>query len=111
MTFAEDQINELKLLFNNVMQCEEGGITYFLLPEFALPAGCTPEKTDLLLCPTSQYSYASRMFYSQRIQTRQALNWNLNIRILERNWESFSWRVPGNLRLAQMVSIHIKAFR
>ena len=42
---------------------------------------------------------------------RKPLNWNGSVRIAERNWHAFSWRTPGDLRLAQMLSVHLKALQ
>lgn len=112
MTFPFDQIEELKSLFGDIKTSEEGGITYFLIPSLSLPSGCSPDKVDALLCPTSRDGYASRLFFSERIQSPTQQNWNANsVRILERNWHAFSWRVPENLRLAQMVAIYLRGLR
>jgi hypothetical protein len=89
--------------------CEEGGITFFLILGLELPDGCNPNKTDALLCPTKRDGYESRLYFSDKIQTKKTLNWNANgVRIFERNWHAFSWRTPPNLRLCQMVAIHWK---
>jgi hypothetical protein len=55
--FPDDQIIELKAMFPGVSRGDEGGTTYFLLPSVQLPAGWTPERMDLLLCPTSRDGY------------------------------------------------------
>jgi hypothetical protein len=107
MNFAQEQITELKDLFPNVQACDEGGVTFFLIPDFKLPEGCIPSNADALLCPTSRDGYDSRLYFSDKIQTAKPLNWNANcVRILERNWHAFSWRIPPGLRLSQMVATH-----
>lgn len=113
MNILPDQIEEFKTLFNDVQFCEEGGNPYFLIPGLALPMGCIPNKTDALLCPTTRDGYTSRLFFAEKIQTRHSLNWNaLGVRILERNWHAFSWKIPQeNLRLAQMVGAHLRGLR
>ena len=112
MTFPEDEVQELGRLFPEAKQSEEGGVPYFLLPQLALPAGRSPERTDALLCPTGRDGYGSRLFLAQVIATPAGVNWNANaVRILERNWFAVSWRVRAGLRLAQMVRAHLDAFR
>ncbi len=113
MNFPDDQVEELKAMFGGVSRGVEGGVTYFLIPGLALPEGCNPSRTDALLCPTPRDGYNSRLFFADRVQSRQSLNWNaVGVRILERNWNAFSWQVnrPG-LRLAQLVSAHLRALR
>lgn len=109
MKFPQDQIDELKKIFPEVSIYEEGGYTFFLIPNFELPKGCIPEKTDVLLCPMQRDGYSSRLFFSEKVQSCKTLNWNANgVRILERNWYAFSWRVQPNLRIAQMIVSHIR---
>lgn len=112
MSFPSDQIEELKRLLGTVQAAEEGGTTYFLIPALALPAGCTPSIVDALLCPTSRDGYPSRLFFAERIQSPISRNWNANgVRIIERNWYAFSWKVPENLRLAQIIGVHLRGLR
>lgn len=116
MTIQPDQLEELKLMASNIGTTEEGGISFLLLPDYRLPDGCIPIVVDLLLCPSQRDGYESRLFFSEKVQPvekpgRVALNWNGSIRIAERNWQAFSWRTPTNLRLAQMLSIHLKALQ
>lgn len=105
-----DEVEELKRLWPGVRIGAEGGYTYYLLPDVALPDGCEPAKTTLLLCPTSRDGYPSRLFFADRVGSRATLNWNGQSRILERNWHAYSYTIrEDNLRLAQMVLAHLKA--
>lgn len=109
---SEDQLAELKKLCPDVRQCEEAGCIYLLLPGLKLPEGCNPVLVDALLCPGARDGYASRLFFSERVQSRAPLNWNANrVRILERNWDAFSWKVSAECRLLQMLAAHLRAFR
>lgn len=112
MDFPTDQIEELKALATNVLKCDEGNVTYFLLKGLQLPDGCSPTIADALLCPTERDGYPSRLFFSIQFGCPKQQNWNsCNIRILEQNWFAFSWRINrSGLRLAQMVSAHLGAF-
>jgi hypothetical protein len=111
--FPTDQIDELKELYPGLCLIEETGVSYLLLPALVLPKGCQPEKVDALLCPAGRDGYSSRLFFAQRVQCPKSLNWNANgVRIAERNWHAYSWRIPGsNLRLAQMVFTHLTALQ
>ena len=112
MTFPEDQVAELKLLCPNIQHCDEAGRIYLLLPRLSLPEGCSPSTSDALLCPTERDGYPSRLFFAERIKSRTELNWNASgVRILERNWQAYSWKVNPGMRLAQMVAAHLRALR
>lgn len=112
MVFPADQVQELKLLAPGLSSCEEGGFTYFLLPSFPLPVGCRPERTDLLFCPMPRDGYTSRLYYAEPVACRTALNWNGMVRMLERNWHAFSWRInQTDLRLAQVILTHLRALQ
>lgn len=104
-----DQIEELKKLFSGVKYAEEAGHRYFLIQDIELPANCTPDKVDILLCPDHREGYRSRLFFASQINSGKSLNWNIQgIRILERNWYAFSWKLPEGLRLAQMLTSHLR---
>lgn len=107
MTLPDDQVRELARLFPGVQQANEGGVTFFLIPKLSLPAGCTPERVDALLCPTARDGYPSRLFLAEQVTSR---SWS-TARILERNWHMVSWRIREGPRLAQMVMAHLDAFK
>lgn len=111
MSLPDDQVAELKSFFREVRAAREGGITYLVLPDAALPSGCVPSRMDLLLCPFERDGYSSRLYFAERVQCAKPLNWNGGVRVLERNWSAFSWRVSGGLRLLQMVQEHLRALR
>lgn len=113
MSLPEDQIEELLRIYPDAKRAKEGEVTYFLLPQLEMPSGCTPERSDALLCPTRRDGYESRLFFAQKVVGGSALNWHVDgtARILDRNWFAFSWKTRPNLRLIQMVRIHLKALR
>ncbi len=114
MQFADDEIRELKTLFPEVARYEEGSIVYFLFPGLHLPPGCDPASADALFCPMNRGDgYTSRLFFSSRVRSRVERNWNgQDVRIIERNWFAYSWKIgETKLRLAQMVSAHLKALQ
>lgn len=111
MTFPPDQITELKQLCGGVSQCGEGGCTFLLLSGLKLPEGCSPSVIDALLYPSPRDGYQSRLFFPKQIQGKNNLNWNGQVRIVERNWEAFSWKVSAEPRLIQMVAAHLRAFK
>src|SRR6266498_1129443 len=109
MQFPPDEIEELKAAFPSAMSAEEGGILYFLIPEFLLPSGNLPPVVDVLLCPTAdRHGYPSRLFFAQQVHSSKPLNWNTNnVRILERNWYAYSWKITEQgLRLIQVLALH-----
>src|SRR5437764_602418 len=102
---STDELTELKTLCPGASQAEEGKVVFFLLPSLTLPDGCIPKVVDALLCPSARDGYPSRLFLSERITSRQNLNWNAtNVRILDRNWHAYSWMLKhSKLRLVQLV--------
>ena len=110
MRFSEEEVAELKRLCPDVSVVDEAGCSYLLLPGLNLPDGCTPTRTDAILCPVSRDGYASRLFFAEKVQAKAACNWNATaVRIAERNWHAYSWKTSENLRLAQMVAAHLRA--
>jgi hypothetical protein len=114
MEFPPDQIEELKTAFTEVFRAEEGGIVYFLIRNLELPTGTVPSVVDVLLCPTAdRHGYPSRLFFAQQVKGPRPLNWNTNgVRILERNWCAYSWKInETGLRLMQILAVHLKALQ
>ena len=114
MNFPADQVDELRTLYPGVQWGEEGGHTYFLIPQLPMPINCLPASMDVLFCPTPRDGYPSRLFFSEQVHVSKALNWNAHgVRILERIWCTFSWRISEapSLRLTQLLRTHMEALR
>lgn len=111
MHFPEEEINELQTIVPNLSLAQEGGYTYIHIGGLILPDGCQPANVDALLCSTPRDGYNSRLFFSQQIAGGSIQNWNGNIRVLERNWYAISWQTQPGLRLAEILSVHLKALR
>jgi hypothetical protein len=112
MGFSQDQIDEVKSLFQGAAMATDADVEYLLLPSLALPANCSPDRVDAILCPTSRDGYSSRLFFNQIISCAGRPNWNRhNERIIERNWFAFSYKVRDGLRLAQLVASHLKGLQ
>jgi hypothetical protein len=109
---AEEHIAELRSLCPDARQVSEGGLDYVLLPALKLPEGCNPGAVDCLLSLGARDGYSNRLFFAQVVTSRQARNWNgQNIRILERNWFAYSWRVPPGPRPIEILIGHLQALR
>jgi len=103
--FPEDQIAELRRLCPGLKHATETDCPFFFLPGLSLPDGCSPSLVDALLCPVPRDGYPFRLFFAEKIASPKTLNWNVTgVRILERNWHAFSWKIESNLRLLQMVA-------
>ncbi len=113
MAFPADQVAEVKQFCPDLQQCEEAGCAFLLLPMLTLPEGCSPRRTDALLCPSAREGYPSRLYFADRVRSRAQLNWNATgVRIVERVWQAYSWKLThSNLRLAQMIALHLRALR
>src|SRR5690348_15146415 len=96
MSDPDEELAALQRTYPGSKRCEEGGTTFYFIPNLPLPEGCTPCSTDALLCPSQRDGYPSRLYFAERVQGPVALNWNTTCRILERNWTAFSWQaVPA----------------
>ena len=110
--YPPEQVEELKLYCQSLKANLEGGITYFLLENIQLPAGCSPEKCDVLLRPVAgPDGYGARLFFSQPISSPTMLNWHVtDAYMFERTWTAFSWRVNNpNLTLAENLREYLSA--
>ena len=109
MPFPEDQIKELAA-FGTVTSGSEGGVTFFRIAGVTLPDGCDPSTVNVLLCPQMRDNYKFRLYFSSVVKGPKTHNWNgQNTRLLEENWHAYSLTVPDGLRLAQMVTLVIRA--
>jgi hypothetical protein len=112
MTFSQDQINELKKIAPFISEADEGGYTYILIDKLRLPGNCIPIELRALLCPAVLEGYNSRLYLSEKpTGCPLSLNWNGNRRVLNQTWFAFSWQTPSDLRLSEMLLIHINALR
>jgi hypothetical protein len=111
MEYAKEQTDELKLYCSKLSLISEGGVTYFCMEGLRLPAGCEPNCCDALLCPdTGDGNYPSRLYLAVLVNSPYPRNWNGNVRIGERNWHAFSWKITAGLTLAQMLNAHMSGF-
>lgn len=109
---AEVDMTELRSLCPDAKQAQEGGLRYVLLPCLKLPDGCTPSELDCLLCVDPRDGYQGRLFFPQVVSSREPRNWQMqNVRILERNWNSFSWQIPASLRPMEILLTLLRALR
>jgi hypothetical protein len=118
MIATSDQIVELKALHPSLECFEEAGLIYFLLRDVRLPSGTQPQRCDLVLCPHPRDGYPSRLFFATRVERSATaantapLNWNTEVRLAERNWVAFSWKLDdGPHSLAQLLALYLKALR
>ncbi|PYT71655.1 MAG: hypothetical protein DMG39_12455 [Acidobacteria bacterium] len=109
---SEGELRELEQLCNGAREFTEFDRNYILLPQLQLPDGCTPAVVDALLCLSARDSYPTRLFYSQQIACKNALNWNAqNVPILQRNWFAYSWNYVASGRPIEVLAQHLKALR
>lgn len=107
-----DALAELGALCRRLERFEEGGKTYFLLVDLVLPDGCSPPTIDALLCPEGRDGYPSRLLFAARLHSRTSPNWTSEVRIIERSWHAYSWKLDRtDLHLAQLVANHLRALR
>lgn len=112
MDIPQEQLDELKRVYDNIATAEEGGRIYVRIDKLPLPHGCNPQTTTALLCPVPRDGYESRLFFSQAIQHRgKGTNWNAaGVCILGANWWAFSWKIcPANQTLLSKVLGHLEA--
>lgn len=110
MTFPAEQLEELARLCPGVQQAEVGGVTVFKIPALPLPEGCSPGAMEALLYPAPRDGYQSRLFFAEQVRGGPQRNWNGNLSFAGRSWHAISWNTPPDLRLAEMVMVHLRAF-
>ncbi len=109
MSTPDEELAELQRTYPGSKRCEEGGTTFYFIPDLPLPQGCSPASVDALLCPTERDGYPSRLYFADRIQSPAGLNWNMQPRALERNWNAFSWAAVPDLPLIDLVLAYTRA--
>jgi len=95
MAYPQEQVDELKRYCSKVSALTEGNATYLHLEKLQLPEGCEPRECDALLRPfLGGDGYPSQLYFSVQIKSAYGRNWNVaNVRICEKNWFAFSWKV------------------
>jgi hypothetical protein len=103
MNYPQEEIDELKAYCSQLFFFEEAGHPYFRMMGLRLPAGCSPAEVEALFCPVDRGDgYPSRLFFPEQIGTPYPRNWHVNVRLGDRNWVAYSWRVaPGQRTLAE----------
>lgn len=114
MPISDDEAKAVKTYCASVASYSFGEVDYLQLSGLQLP-GCTPSEVDALLCLGDRgEGYATRLFFSQVIVPPKpfSLNWNASgVRILERNWHAYSWKVPAGLSPSETLAEHLKPLR
>ncbi|HET6841360.1 MAG TPA: hypothetical protein VFK06_06690 [Candidatus Angelobacter sp.] len=111
MPYPKEQTDELKGYCKKVSVLPEAGVEFLYLEELRLPVGCTPAVCDALLCPVAKDGYPSRLFFAAQVSSQFARNWNGTVRIGEKNWFAFSWKVDlVSPTLAQLLVAHLNGF-
>lgn len=114
MPFSDEQVEAMKVHCASVASCSQGTIEYLLVAGLRLP-NCNPDVVDALLCFGDRgEGYATRLYFAERVAPARVitLNWNANgVRILERNWHAFSWKVPLGLSPEATLLEHMKPLR
>lgn len=112
MIYDQNQIDELKQVSPELSFTEDGGRTFFLLKNFSLPEGCTPENMDLLLCPNPRNGYMSLLYFETKpAGIIPSLNWNGTMHLFSKNWYCFSWQSNPGHTLLQMLRLHLNALK
>lgn len=112
MTVPEDQLAELKAVYDGALLHLEGGVPYIYIPALKLPDGCSPCEIESLFSPRTAHGYPSRLFFAQQLKTPSSRNWNGNVRILGRSWFAYSWKIdrPAD-RLLGLLGQHVGSLR
>lgn len=105
---SEAALGELRAISPGAQEVIEAGITYILLPQLKLP--CAPGMVEALLCIQQHGGYTTRLFLSVQV-TGKGNNWSCH-QIFGRQWWTWSWNnVPANVRPAEILAGHLRAFQ
>ena len=113
MALDIDEVRELKSFYPDVEGTEEAGVTFIRIPVLTLPAGCSPQKSEALLCPVPRDNYPSRLFLAQRVShSGPGNNWNADgVLLAGKKWWAVSWHThQTGQRLLGMITAHLLAF-
>ena len=112
MSYPLEQVEKLKPHCTGLAELTEGGVVYFFLENLRLPDGCDPPRCDALLCPSPKDGYPSRLYFATQVGCGFPRNWNAaNVRIGERIWTAFSWKLDGRpLTLEEILIAHLAGF-
>jgi hypothetical protein len=108
----ETDLARLRERCGKISRAVEASLTYYLLEQLELPIGCSPSRVDALLCTGERDGYPTRLFFERQVKgaSGATLNWNANgVRILERNWTAYSWKVPMGRSVYLLLDEHLKA--
>jgi hypothetical protein len=111
MDWNEGWKQEFISVFPNAKFLQEAGYSYIYLPELNLPDKCTPAASPVLLCVSPKDGYDSRLYFPQKIAGPVDRNWNSNVYVLDKTWQSFSWKTQAGLSYLQMLSVNLRAFK
>jgi hypothetical protein len=90
---------------------EEGGITCILMPEVSLLTAAGVETMTVLLCPSGQGGYVSRLMLERQVKSTSSLNWQ-QIVLLGRAWTTWSWNnIPAGLPWITIFAEHARCLR
>ena len=106
---TETDLRELDQLCEGAKEYAEFGLNYVLLPQLRLPGGCTPAVLDALLCLSPRDGYPTRLYFAQQVSSKNGLNWNSNVAILQRSWFAYSWNYVASGRPIEVLAQHLKA--
>lgn len=115
MSTAESDLDLLAEAAESVELHQEAGQEYILLRGAKLPAGCNPQRTDLLLRTTADGDgYGSKLLFPPDVKatlpTSQGAGWQGNTSILGRTWTWYSWKVPDDppMSILQRLLVHLR---
>jgi hypothetical protein len=106
-------LNGLRAICPKAVVMRESGIDYVFLPNITFRTSQGDQALDALLCPAPHPTgYMTRLFLARPLPgCGQSNNWT-QIRILERDWHSWSWQnVPSTLAPAQILAAHLRALQ
>ena len=110
MTLDAGQVGALRTLSPGAAVKSEARSDFLFLPALKVQVASETRVLDALLCAATRSGYASRLYVSEQIPGRSATNWTAET-ILGRTWWTWSWRIPADLTLIQMLGEHLRAFR
>jgi len=112
MAYPKAQTEELKHYCTKLSLLSEAGVDFLYMEGLRLPKGCEPPVCDGLLCPVAKDGYSSRLYLSTQVKSPYTRNWNVsNVRIGEKNWFAFSWRVDlADPTLVQLLVAQLTGF-
>lgn len=111
MKTADQQIDDLRVVFPDVQRVEVGGLACALIPALPIDTVGGPVTRRAILFPYPENGYSTRLFLDQAVDIGKPVNWQERS-VRGAQWWARSWNfVSADMPWLQILLGHMRAFR